>query len=80
MENTVFVVSIPHLFSLSSAFGGASNSYNITPSFNIYETLQISQFNLLFSNSTFVQGLYGVIISSSFSDTTIYEKGKIPGS
>ncbi len=47
MKNTMFAITIPHLFSLSSALGVAINSYIITPSFNINETVPKNQSNIL---------------------------------
>ena len=47
MKNTTFAITIPHLFSLSSALSVAINSYIITPSFNINETVPKNQSNIL---------------------------------
>ncbi len=47
MRNTMCAITIPHLSSLSSALGVAINSYIITPSFNVNETLPENQSNIL---------------------------------
>ena len=74
MRNTMFAITIPYVFSLSFALGVAVNPYIIIPSFKVHETLQINQSNLLFSNNTFVQGLYRTIMLLLFPDNTFMRK------
>ncbi len=74
MRNTMFTITIPYVFSLSSALDVAVNPYIILPSFKVHETLQINQFNLLFSNYTFVQGLYRTIMFLLLPDNTFMRK------
>ena len=74
MRDTMFAITIPYVFSLSSALGVAVNPYIILPGFKAHEALQINQFNVTYSNNTFVQGLYRTIMFSLFSDNTFMRK------
>ena len=74
MRDTMFAITIPYVFSLSSALSVAVNPYIIIPSFKVHESLQINQFNSLFSNNTFVQGLYRTIMFLLFPDNTFMRK------
>jgi hypothetical protein len=74
VRNTMFAITIPYVFSLSSALGVAVNPYIILPSFKVHETLQINQFNVLFSHNTSVQGLYRTIMFLLFPDNTFMRK------
>jgi hypothetical protein len=74
VRNTMFTITIPYVFSLSSALGVAVNPYIILPSFKVHETLQINQFNVMYSNNTFAQGLYRTIMFLLFPDNTFMRK------
>ncbi len=47
MRNTRFTITVPHLSSPISALNVESNSYIVALRFNVFETIQINQSNLL---------------------------------
>ncbi len=55
MRNNSLVITVPHLFSPISAFSAESSLYIIR--FDVHETIQINQTNILISNNSFIQVL-----------------------